>query len=706
MQTLHQLITDRNKQAWLDNVIIILDPCENPDGRDRYVNWYNQVVHSPQNPHTVADEHSQPWPGGRYNHYLFDLNRDWLWQTQIETQQRIKVYQQWMPHVHVDLHEMGINSPYFFAPAARPIHDAITEWQYEFQEHVGHNHAGHFNREGWLYFTKEVFDLFYPSYGDTWPTFNGAIGFTYEQGGSRRAGLAVITATGDTLTLKDRLEHHYTTSLSTIETAYTHRERLLTEFKRYFSDGMKSPVGKHKAYVIKGDNDAARLSALLDLLDKQQIHYGTPTQSGKSYTGHDYMNNKKSQFTLSSSDIVVSAYQPMSRMVQVLFEPTYDLTDSLTYDVTAWALPYIYEVEAYAVETKIENNTPAPKSATVRNAPSSKRPYAYIAKWKDVQDAKLLAALLKENVNVRYATQAFELSGESFDRGSLVITRADNKALGARLDNLVLNAANQLKRKLHYATTGFSDQGPDLGSGSFVYIENTKVALVRGDGISPSEFGHIWYYFEQDLNYPVTVLNTSYLNSTDLSQFDVLVLASGGYSSAKEKLSEFVRNGGRIIAIEGAIRNFTSDGKTLLGQAIKEQREKKPSIKNTQGQLNRFEDQEKQYISRSVQGSIYRVHLDDSHPLAFGDDSVIHLMKRNSTPYPYLPPGGWNVGVFKSDSYVSGFTGSQLKPKLVNTLAIGVEQHGSGQLVYFVDSPVFRGFWHSGKLLLANAVFF
>jgi hypothetical protein len=224
MQTLYELIVD--KKLWLENTVVIIDPCVNPDGRDRYVNWYNQVKASPYDTNQNATEHKEPWPGGRPNHYLFDLNRDWVWASQVETKQRLKLYNQWMPHIHVDFHEQGINEPYYFAPAAEPFHEVISDWQRKFQLQIGKNHAKYFDREGWLFFTRERFDLLYPSYGDTYPTFMGAIGMTYEQAGHGRAGLGIDNDEGIKLTLVDRIKHHTTTSLSTIEISSQNAKKL------------------------------------------------------------------------------------------------------------------------------------------------------------------------------------------------------------------------------------------------------------------------------------------------------------------------------------------------------------------------------------------------------------------------------------------------------------------------------------------------
>ncbi|MEL7020658.1 MAG: M14 family zinc carboxypeptidase [Bacteroidota bacterium] len=232
---LHQLADPNNQAAqnWLKNTLVIIDPALNPDGYARYTQWYRQMAHRIVQPELNSREHREPWPGGRSNHYYFDLNRDWAWSTQLETKQRLAVYHQWLPHIHVDVHEQGINSPYYFAPAAKPYHAYITSWQRDFQKSIGENHARYFDEKGWLYFTKEIFDLLYPSYGDTYPMFNGAIGMTYEQGGSSRAGRAVLADTGDTLTLKDRIQHHTTTAISTVETASKYAEHLNRNFEQY-----------------------------------------------------------------------------------------------------------------------------------------------------------------------------------------------------------------------------------------------------------------------------------------------------------------------------------------------------------------------------------------------------------------------------------------------------------------------------------------
>ncbi|MEM7370643.1 MAG: M14 family metallopeptidase [Bacteroidota bacterium] len=714
MKTLYALLTKEDVQ-WLEDMVIILDPCVNPDGRDRYVNWYNQVGHRMPNVHANSLEHREPWPGGRFNHYLFDLNRDWCWQTQIESQQRAKLYHQWMPHVHVDFHEMGPNSPYFFGPAAEPYHEVITRWQREFQQLVGKNHARYFDENGWLYFTRETYDLLYPSYGDTWPTYQGAIGFTYEQGGSGRAGLGLKLGSGDTLTLGERLAHHFTTGLSTIETAHRHRNTLLQEFNTYFDKAINDPPGPYRSYVIKADNPSSSIQHLMQLMDRNQIQYQRVSKKSKPYRGYEYATNKEISYSLQKGDILISSFQPQANLVKVLFEPQTSLEDSLTYDLTAWALPYAYNLKTFASKEKIVLSSNFSPNTFSPNLPQEKKPVAYLTPWEDVSDAAFLAALQLAKVKVRYSTVPIEINEEKLDRGTLLITRTDNPQ--QHFDKQLVHIANTHQQVLIPTQTGFADEGKDFGSSSVQLIAKPNIALVNGPGVTPASFGEMWHYFEQVLAYPVTVLHTSYLSEISLSSYNIVVLPSGSYDKFRSQLMSFVNQGGKVIALERSIGTFVKGSKdqspkTLLGKALgdyqkrlaKEAAERKkkddPSVL-----LKSYENRERARLSNFVAGSIYRISMDATHPLSFGIGATYYSLKRSSSVYPFLPSNGWNVGVIKESKPVSGFTGSKLRQKLTQSLSIGVERVGRGQLIYLTDSPIFRGFWHSGKLLLGNAIF-
>ena len=705
MSVLYSLLTKEKPETekWLNDMVIVIDPCENPDGRDRYVNWYNQTVGKANNVRPDAWEHNEPWPGGRFNHYLFDLNRDWAWQTQIESQQRKDMYYQFLPHVHVDLHEMGSNSEYFFGPSAEPFHKVMTNWQREFHNIIGQYNSKAFDKENWLYFTKEVYDLFYPSYGDTWPTYQGAIGFTYEQSGGGRAGLGIVTHTGDTLTLKDRLIHHYTTSFGTIEAAYSQKEKMLDEFKKFFSDSKSNGNGEYKSFVISGNNGEDAKKAFLQLLDNHKISYGVVGSGVRVRAGsaYDYMQNKDISVSPKEGDIVVSTYQPQGKLVRVLFEPKPELADSMTYDLTSWALPYIYGLEAYAYKENIAVSGEV-EMPFETNTIATDKPYSYYLEWKDYQDAKLLAHLFTKGIKARYALEPFNAAGKDFDRGTIIITRKDNEYV-KDLDKIMAEVANELEQTIYKSSTGLVNSGKDLGSAYVRFIQTPEVAIVNGDGVSATAFGELWHFFEEQLGYPVTVLNTSDLSRVELDKFDVLILPSGRYSRYTAKITDFASAGGKVIAIEGAVNTFTADATTAIGDAFIS-KEEKSSDKKDDDFLKKFGDRRRSSLSESVEGSVFKVYLDETNPLAFGAGPATYFMKRNSTAYPYLKEG-WNAGAFKDDSYTAGFAGYKLKENVKNSLAIGSENYGRGEIIYFSDSPIIRGFWHTGKLLLANAVF-
>ncbi|MEM8523693.1 MAG: M14 family metallopeptidase [Bacteroidota bacterium] len=702
MSVLYELVAPGNERTkeWLENSVVILDPCLNPDGYSRYTHWYRRYGNRIPNPDLNSLEHNEAWPNGRVNHYLFDLNRDWAWVTQIESQQRLKVYNQWMPHVHADLHEMGINSPYYFAPAAQPYHKYITDWQADFQMDIGENHAKYFDEEGWLYYTREIFDLLYPSYGDTYPVFSGAIGMTYEQGGSGRAGIVGESSYGDMVTLKDRTEHHKVTSLSTIEIAAKNASRLNQNFNQYFKDARNNPAGEYKTYIIKASNPKAKLEQLTNLLDLHKIEYGTLSQDAK-VSGFHYKTTESKNGTISKGDLVISAYQPKGVLTQVLFDPETAVVDSLTYDITAWALPFAHGLDAIATKQKITPNAAfeLPKATASKKVENA---YAYAIRWQSTQDAHFLAQLLKTDLKVRYATQGFKIDGQSFDAGTLVLTQADNRMMGEEFSSAVEALAKELNQEVMALSTGFSEAGKDLGSGSYQFIQKPKVAIVGDRPTFTNEFGQVWYYFERTLNYPVTVLTMSNLFRVDLDDYNVLVLPEGRFrfnESQAEQLSDWVRGGGRLIAIGNSVRAFPSmAGFSLETGSNGESSDSKDAAPAVYGNSTR------EYISSTTPGAIFETKIDETHPLGFGLGDTYYSLKTGTQAYPYQD-NIWNVGYLNDDPKTFGFVGSEARKQLKKNMIFGVEESGRGQVIYLVDNPLYRGFWEQGKLLFSNALF-
>lgn len=712
MQVLHTLITRswEDSEDWLEKMIIIIDPCQNPDGRDLFTTRYLRAQGWPPNSNPDAWEHHQEWPSARLNHYLFDLNRDWSWHVQKETQARTKLYNSFMPHVYADFHEMGSESTYFFPPGADPWHEIITPWQKEFHALTGKKNAELFDARFRLYFTKENFDLFCPSFGDTWPLFNGAMGFTFEQGGGAQAGLTLARETQDTLTLRHRVEGHYLASMAVIATAAENSEKLLSSFYEYFGKATSKQESGNRTIIIKGSSDAASLESLRDLLENNQIRYGSPQAAGKKVKAFDYRNDTETSLTIEENDLLISSCQPQGRLIQVMFEPDSRSSDSVSYDLTAWALPYVYNIEAYASEESLpvtDRYRPVTSGTNVATSeePSDTLPvYAWAASMTGFNELKFMGKLFGSGLNVRSSHHPFSVSGKTFNRGSVVVTRGDNRTV-SRFDEKVKAAAAASGVNPVPLTGGMVSTGKDLGSGYSPAGRGPRVVLAGGEGTSQA-FAEIWFFLERELEYPVTIVDCNRLKVTDLSEYDVLILPGGSLTEAKDKIMEFVKEGGKVVAMDSAIALFRGEKSTALGKAYEaREAEEKKNVKATFADttmLQRYEDRRRLSVTGRSAGAIFRVHLDDSHPFAFGMGKEWFVMKRNEG-LPFLEKGN-NIGYITDNIPVSGFAGYKFLKKVKNTGIIASETIGKGTVVYISEDPYFRAYWKSGQVLLGNII--
>ncbi len=398
--------------------------------------------------------------------------------------------------------------------------------------------------------------------------------------------------------------------------------------------------------------------------------------------------------------MIISAYQPKSVMVKVLFEPETFVSDSNTYDITAWAMPYAYGLKTFATKQILK-----PSSATypqANNTSTSARSLGYIADWNSLSDVKFLAELLKRNIRVRYSEIEIQAGGKKFNPGSLIIARTGNDALGTGFDQAVADIAKKHDISLFAIQSGFLDKGADLGSNKIRYIRKPRIAVLGGDEAYSLAFGEVWHFFEQQLAYPVSVLRSQDLMRVNLSDFDVLIAPDGNYSNlADDKIVNWIRAGGKLIAMESAMAQLA--GKKGFSLKIKEE-EKKEKDKDPYAALFPYGDRNRFSLSSSIPGAIYRVDLDNTHPLAFGFPNFYHTLKLDDRVYQFME-NDWNVGVLKKNNYITGFAGVDAKKKLVDGLLYGVQDMGNGAVVYLADDPLFRSFWENGKLLFSNAVF-
>ncbi len=697
---LHALVepSDARIKSWLKNTLIVIDPCLNPDGRDRYVQWYNQTKGLQPDPLPFSREHREPWPGGRGNHYLYDLNRDWAWQIQQESRQRMALYHQWMPVIHADYHEQMENSPYYFAPAAEPYHEVITPWQRRFQQQMGKNHASYFDKNGWLYFTREYFDLFYPSYGDTYPIFNGSIGVTYEQAGHARAGLSILVES-DTLSLTERVQHHCTTAISTIEVASQNTTALNKAFQTYFEEARSGGSGQYAGYLIRKQT-SLHWKKLTDLLARNQIQYQL-LEAGSPVSGFHYLSQGTKRVTTEHGDIFVSTKQAQGNLVRVLFEPSSALSDSATYDITSWSLPFAFGLDAYALEksTGIKTANSSATSASFEQGTQQETAYGYIVHIRNGQDATFLAKALQAGMHIRYAEKELLISGTTFARGSPIILSAENKNQLAECHALF----KQHNADWMVLPSGLVEGGVDMGSDKIHRLHKQTVALVMGEACSPTAVGDIWHYFDKELQYPIHLVSSNEITVSNLKSLDVLIFPDGQHKILADKesiLKTWVKEGGRIIALEQSIESM------ITGEwGIKW---KKAAETMSQGNAypERYEERERKSITSNTPGAIYKSTVDESHPLAFGYTSQHYFVLKQNGQLLETNASIWNVAWMDANAHVSGFVGSEVKNQLKDGTLIGVQEMGKGSVVYFVDSPVFRGFWENGKRWLFNAVFY
>ncbi|HTD40572.1 MAG TPA: hypothetical protein VK671_08125, partial [Mucilaginibacter sp.] len=476
--------------------------------------------------------------------------------------------------------------------------------------------------------------------------------------------------------------------------------RALTEFKKYYDDNRANPPGEYKTYIIKNDN-SDNMTMLAELLRNNGIKFGHTEKHNA--VGYGYVSGKTEEFTIEPHDLLINAYQPKSVLLNVLLEPKTFVTDSNTYDITAWSLPYAYGLRAYGLKESIKaEEVKLSDNESTHQAISKGQVYAYVVPWRSVFDVKFLAELYKKNIKVRCSQAPFESGGQKFTPGSLIITRAGNNIND--FDSKVINAANDCRVELTALSSGFVDKGADLGSSAIKSLHAPKVLLISGEGTSSEAMGEIWHFFDQQINYPLTIVKYRDLNRERLSDFDVMIFPDGYYEDLPlEKLQSWVHDGGKLIAMENTV-SLLAEKKGFSIKSIAADKHD-TTAKNKADMIKAYADRDHDAIRSSVPGAIYKVDMDNTHPLGFGLEKYYFTLKLNDVLYSYLGEDGWNVGTVKKNGYVEGFVGQKAKEKLKDGLLFGVQSMGRGSVVYLVDDPLFRSFWQNGKLLFSNAVF-
>jgi hypothetical protein len=722
----------------LASTIVLIDPTQNPDGRDRFVNYFEQTRGLEPDASPLSAEHNEPWPGGRTNHYLFDLNRDWFALTQPETRGRVKALLEWKPAVFVDLHEMGSDSTYYFAPEADPYNPHLAKDQKESLQLFGKNNARWFDRFGFDYFTREVYDAFYPGYGASWPSYFGSVAMTYEQASVR--GLVINRSDGAAMRFRDTVRHHFVASLSTAETAAQNRERLLGDFYRYavtaVEEGSRESV---RAYILPRAPGAAQGAAdkLALVLAEQGVEVRRALSAfrvgGREYAAGSYS---------------VSLAQPAKRLIRTLLDPVTPMDEKFLkeqerrrkrklaneiYDITAWSLPLLYNVEAVASSTDPGAagfeavNASAPKAGTVTGGKAS---VAYLVPWGTPSAGRFLAAAHREGIRMFGADKGFTIQGTAFPAGTLIVKAKDNPA---GLEERVERLASATGAAVHATNTGWVEEGVNFGSRYVFYLRKPSVAIAWDTGVSAGSAGATKFVIERQFGYPVTSIRLSQLANADLSRFHVLILPDGAYTSAAAaapRLKDWVSAGGTLIGVSGAVSYLAQPKVELLSVAREsaakpesgkeDDKDKKDKEKEAakDGEvpgklLATGADYEKAIAAdredpESVPGVLARAVVDTEHWLGAGVSESVHAMVSGRAIFtPIKLDKGANVAVFAGPDKVlaSGYLWKENRKQLAHKPLVVVEPLGRGLVIGFTADPNYRAYLDGLNVLFLNAVF-
>ncbi len=715
----------------LENTIVFINPMQNPDGRDRFIHRFRSAKGLEADTDRLSAEHNEPWPSGRTNHYLFDMNRDWISLTQPETRGHVKALQEWYPLTFVDVHEMGGDSTYYFAPEAIPYNPHLAPSQRSSLTLFGQNNAKWFDAFGRPYFTRDIFDAFYPGYGASWPAYYGALAMTYEQASSR--GLKYRRTDGSEFGFRDTVKGHFITSLATAEIVSKNRETFLKNFYDYQVSAVRegSNDRQNRTYIFPATRDKAANQKLAGILAAQGVEITRASADFKACN----VNYKAGAF-------VVDLAQPRKRMVRTLLDPQVDMNadfvkeqerrraknlDHDIYDVTGWSLPIMYNVDMNRcgrpvdVDGNLVEAYEAPKGTI--NKTDAK--VAYLVPWGDMAAGRLLTKALRAGINVKSNDKGFTQNGRTYPAGSLIIDVAANDD---RLGDTLASMASETGAEVVGVDTSWIESGMDFGSRAVNKIHAPKIAMAWDEATSQNSAGNTRYVIEQQFGYPVTVIRTPMLKRADLSRYDVLILPAQGFRSnymdalgetGAKNLSDWVSKGGVLIGNSTAVRFLTHEKAGLL--SAKRENQTKDGVKETKVDKGRVAG--KNYASfdeyqaslqpakegpDSVPGAIVNAGIDKDHWLTAGVADELKVLVRGDDIYaPIDLNTGTNVVYFKgSDKLLAtGHLWEENKAQLAFKPFLIHESKGRGMVIGFTQEPTTRAYLDGLNLVYFNAIF-
>jgi len=707
--------TDEATNKLLQNSVIQIYVCINPDGRERYIQWYNSVKRKQLATSRNDLEHYEPSPNGRTNHYWFDVNRDWSWGIHPETRDLTAEYQKWMPQIHVDHHEQGYNSNYFTVPGTTPRNKILPPSYEAWSDTFGRANINAFNKNDISYFTREAFDFFYPGYGSSYPSVMGAIAMLTEQGGIA-GGRAIETEDGTILTLRQRVWDHYTTSIQTLFTGVKHKKDLL----KYSYEAWQpaKSLSSNKTYFLSPTD--MYTPDVLKILQHHGVKFEQSKDAFTVNTAFDYVSNSPQRKTFPKGTIILSCNQPQHLLINSVMDKSLEIEDSVMYDMAIWALPIAYNLNAFFTKESIniptESLSPAPQhKEVISNA------YAYVIDWKQRNAPAALAHLWKLGYRVRSATKPFQIDNNSFSPGALIILSGANIDKKDKLASDLQNVSNSHKITIHSVPTGRATDGLDLGSSKNRPVQQPKVALMVDAPFNMQTAGQVWFLFDEEVGLPVDRIRSSVLLQSampkfgerygyaDLNDYDVLILPGGGNNlryifdrEAYSQLQDWVNRGGTLIALENAVEFFTQDRSKFTQVKWSEI----PTDTSLLAKTISYDKREDYFGKKRIPGSSLMSNIDVSNPLAFGMEPTLHTLKQDVSSF--LPTAGMQVvGSYYSDPtklLTGGYAPKDALKHLSGKCYAGVMPMGAGKVVLLLDNTQFRMFWRGPSRMIQNAV--
>ena len=688
---------DADLKKIMDESIILIEPVLNPDGRDRFVNWVNMHRAEPPTADPADREHNEVWPGGRMNHYWFDLNRDWYLNVQTESQNRLKMYHSWYPNVVTDHHEMGTNSTFFFEPSKENAENPLVPaYVYKtLNTKFAKYYEAAMNDIGALYYTKESFDNLYPGYGSSYPDMQGGLGLLFEQGSARGH---VQESQNGLITFAFTIKNQLVNALATLKASQENRVDLLKFQREFFAsavnDALKNPV---KAYVIGDASDATRVREFTRLMLQHKIEC-YELENTVTTDGLTFEKNKA---------IIIPTSQPQYRLVQSVFERPTKFADSIFYDASAWNLALSFGLPHAELKTAYTKGTLV-KMETLDNkaTPPQKSNYAYVLNYADYNATKALYQLQKAGVAVKVSSKSFKINDRQFGHGTLVIPLQTQTISADSVFAAVKKIGQDANVNFVSIGTGFAQNGIDLGSNFISKTTKPEALLVVGQGVSAYEAGEVWHLLDTKVGMPISKVELSSLARLNLNRYNTLIMVSGQYpndAALVGKIKNWVANGGTLITLktasEWAIKNGFSKEKLRTNT-------KADSLTMRKTRFN-FEDATAVEGAKNTSGSIYEADLDTTHPIGYGySNRKISVYRNNNT---FLEPSnvGSNTVVQYADKpLLNGYVHPQSLKKISGSAGILVNGEGNGRVILFADNPNFRGIWYGTNKLFLNAIFF